>query len=339
MKYPNPLKKGDIIITTAPSAGITKEIDFKRLDNARNNFEKLGYKYKETKNVRTENKGRSSTAEERKDQFMEAWKEPKVGAIISATGGDFLSEILPKIDWEQLKTLEPKWFQGYSDNTGITFLLPTLSDIACIYGPTIKDYGMKNLYKNLTDALEIMQGKEIWQKSFEKCEKVEWIERQDPYEEYNLTQENTWKSLNNENKVSFSGRSIGGCLDVIINLIGTKFDKVTQYIEKYKQDGIVWFLEVFEMSTPQIYLHLWQMKNAGYFKNCKGIILGRPLMVREDYEISYEQTIKDSLKDLEIPVIYDCDFGHVSPAMPIVSGGILEVEYENGKGRIKNKLA
>ncbi len=78
------------------------------------------------------------------------------------------------------------------------------------------------------------------------------------------------------------------------------------------------------------------MKNAGYFENCKGIIFGRPLMVRKDYEISYEQTLKDALSSLDIPVIYDADIGHVSPQLPIVSGGILEVECENGKGKIKN---
>ena len=119
-------------------------------------------------------------------------------------------------------------------------------------------------------------------------------------------------------------------------MIGTKYDKVKEFIEKYKEDGIVWFLEVFEMSTPQIYLHLWQMKNAGYFENCNGIIFGRPLMVREDYETSYEETLKEFFGKLDIPVIYDVDIGHVSPQIPIVSGGILEVECSEGNGRIKN---
>lgn len=59
-------------------------------------------------------------------------------------------------------------------------------------------------------------------------------------------------------------------------------------------------------------------------------------MVREDYEISYEQTLKDALSNLNIPVIYDADIGHVAPQLPIVSGGILEVECKNGKGKIRN---
>lgn len=244
--------------------------------------------------------------------------------------------MLDYIDWEELKKYEPKWLQGYSDNTVLTFLLPTLLDTACIYGPTIKDFGMRKLHKSLEDSIKIMEGQEIIQESFEKCETVEWKNREDPYEEYDLQNKVQWKSLQNEPELNFKGRSIGGCLDVIINLIGTKYDKVKEYTEKYKEDGIVWFLEVFEMSTPQVFLHLWQLKNAGYFENCKGIILGRPLMIREDYEITYEETIKDALKDLNIPIIYDADIGHVAPQMPIVSGGIIEVNYKEGKGKIKN---
>lgn len=336
MQYPKNLKIGDYISTTAPSEGITKEINWKRLDNAKENLSKLGYKYKETSNVRTDNQGRSSSAEERAKQFMELWQDKETGAIISAAGGFFLNEMIDKIDWKKIKELEPKWFQGYSDNTGITYLLTTLADIACIYGPNVKDYGMRNLYQNLENSLKIMSGEEIKQESFEKCENGEWSERIDPYEEYNLTCKSEWKSLNQEEHLYFKGRSIGGCLNVITDLIGTKYDKTKEYIEKYKEDGIVWFLEACEMSTPIIYCKLWQMKNAGYFKYCKGIIFGRPIMLKEEYDMNQEETLKEALKDLNIPVIYDADIGHIAPQIPILSGGILEIEYEKGKGKITN---
>ena len=56
----------------------------------------------------------------------------------------------------------------------------------------------------------------------------------------------------------------------------------------------------------------------------------------ELYGVSYEETLKDALGDLNIPVIFDSDIGHVSPQMSIVSGGILEITSKNGKGTIKN---
>lgn len=336
MRYPKNLKIGDYIGVTAPSAGVAKEEDLPRLNNVKNNFEKLGYKYIETPNVRTEEKGRSSSAEQRVEQLMSLWNDDRVGAIISATGGDFMAEILDKIDFEAIKKSKPKWYQGYSDNTNLTLLLPTLCDIASIYGQNVKDYGMANLYGNLTNSFEIMQGKEITQNSLEKYEIPDWDKERDAFAGYDLTEPVIWKNLKGEETISFRGRSIGGCFDCVVNLMGTRFDKMKEYIEKYKEDGIVWFLEVFEMSTPAFYINLWKMKNAGLFEHCKGIMFGRPLFVREDYETSYEETLKQFFKDMDIPVIYDVDCGHVSPQLPIVTGAILEVESSNGKGTIKN---
>lgn len=338
MRYPKNLKPGDYIGVTAPSDGIIKIEDMPRLNNVKNNFEKLGYKYLETQNVRTSEKGRSSSAKERADQLLDLWKNPEVGAIISASGGDFMPEMLDELDFEELKNLEPKWYQGYSDNTNLTLLLPTICDIASIYGQNVKDYGMKEPYINLLNSFEIMQGKEITQDSLEKYEIPDWEKERDPYDGYDLTEPDIWKSLNGENNISFKGRSIGGCFDCVVNLIGTKYDKMKEYIEKYKDDGIVWFLEVFEKSTPAFYIDLWKMKNAGLFENCKGIIFGRPLMIREDYEENYEDVLKRFFKEMGIPVIYDVDCGHVSPQLPIVTGAILEVEYDNGKGKITNKF-
>lgn len=333
MIYPKNIVKGKAIGTTSLSAGIIEEDKIIRLNNAKKNIEKLGFKYIETKNVRTDKKGRSSSAKQRVEQFMQLWKDDEVDAIILAAGGDFLLEVLDYLDFEELKNTKPKWLQGYSDNTGIDFIFTTLLDIATIYCENIVSYGMEKPYKNLTDSIKIMEGKNVIQESFEKFE----LERNDenPLTVYNLTEKNIWKNIQNNEEVNIKGRSIGGCLDVIINIIGTKYDRVKEYINKYKEDGIVWFLEVYEMSTPQIYLHLWQMKNAGYFENCNGIIFGRPLFVRQDYDISFGETITDALKDLNIPIIYDADIGHVAPQMAIVNGAILDISLKSGKGIIK----
>ena len=43
------------------------------------------------------------------------------------------------------------------------------------------------------------------------------------------------------------GRTIGGCLDVLIALVGTRFDKTKSFIEKYKEDGFIWYLESFNL--------------------------------------------------------------------------------------------
>lgn len=395
MNYPEKLKKGDTIGICAPSGGIAEKKDILQLELAENQLRKMGYKIIETKSVRKETKGRSASGKERAKEFMELLENEEVKLIIFAAGGDFLIEIFDYLDFEKIKDLKPKWLQGYSDITGISFLFNTILDIPTMYCQTIKDYAMNPLFKNLTDALGIEEGEEIVQKSFEKYEKVVdfresienentendklnlknnieekentnslenindennlkkiegkenreivEIQKEENYLEeltktYELTEKVEWKNVTGEEKIQIKGRSIGGCLDCIKGYIGTKYDKVSEYVERHKKEGLIWFLEVFEMSTPEVYRTLWQMKNAGYFKYCTGIVFGRPLFIREDYETNFNDTVKEALQDLEIPIICDADIGHVKPQLAIVNGAILEITSQNGKGTVKTIL-
>ena len=338
MNYPENLKVGDTIGICAPSSGITKPDKILRLEAAVERLESMGYKVIETESVRKGQKGRSASAEVRAKEFMELLENAEIKLIIFASGGDFLCEMLDYLDFEKIKTLKPKWLQGFSDITGISYLFNTILDIPTMYCQTIKDYAMKPLYRNLTDALEIVSGNEILQKSFEYYEK-EWNpDETNPYATYNLTEKVEWKNVIGGQKIVMQGRSVGGCLDCVKEYIGTKYDKVFEYIERHKDDGIIWFLECFEMNTAELQRVLWQMKAAGYFENCNGIIFGRPLFIREDYETSFNEAVRNALKDLNIPIICDADIGHVSPQMAIVNGAILKITSENGKGQIETFL-
>ncbi len=338
MNYPEKLKIGDTIGICAPSAGIVKPEKIEKLDLAKIALENMGFKVIETASVRKEENGRSASAEIRAKEFMELLENDEVKLIIFATGGDFLCEILDYLDFDKIKELKPKWLQGYSDITGIGYLFNTILDIPTMYCQSIKDYAMEPLHKSLTDSLEIEKGNEIVQESFDMFEK-EWdLDNLDPKATYNLTEKVEWKNVLGENKIVMQGRSIGGCLDCIKNYIGTKYDKVEDYIKRHKEDGIIWFLEAFETNTAELQRTLWQMKSAGYFNHCNGIIFGRPLFIREDYETTFNDAVKIALKDLNIPVICDADIGHVSPQMAIVNGAILKITSENGKGIVETQL-
>jgi len=338
MKYPEFIKNGDYIGVTAPSSGIVGEGKLKRLDNAINNIKKIGFKYIETPNVRTDEAERSSDAKQRADEFMSLWNNEEVKSIILAAGGYYEAEILEHLDFEKMKRTNPKWVQGFSDSTVLTFLTTTILDTASIYCDNFGSYGMHKLARNLTDSIELMKGNEVIQKSFEKYQ-VSWNDyEKNPYCEYREENEVNWRNLRNENKLQFEGRAIGGCLDVLVNLIGTKYDKVKEFIEKYKDDGIVWYFDIFDMMDSTLFLHLLQFKYAGYFEHCKGIIFGRALNIREDLKICLEEIIDKSIGNLNIPIILDADIGHVMPQLAIVNGAIINVTSENGKGFIETKL-
>ncbi|MBO5478282.1 MAG: LD-carboxypeptidase [Clostridia bacterium] len=298
MRYPEKLKIGDTIGICAPSAGITEPEKVEKLNQAIQSLEKMGYKVIETESVRKDEKGRSTTASKRAEEFMELWKNEEVKLILYAGGGDFLMEMLDELDFKELKKLPPKWTQGFSDITTISFLLNTICDIPSMYCDAIKDYAMTPLYRNLSDSLKLISGEDIIQESFEKH--IDGEEYNTDYT-YNLTLDTKWRNITGQKEIFMQGRAIGGCLDCVDTLIGTKFDTVKEYIEKYKQDGILWFLECYETNTPQLERTLWKMKNAGYFEHCKGIIFGRPYILREDYEIDEDEAILDVIRKIKHP--------------------------------------
>ncbi|MCI9000484.1 MAG: LD-carboxypeptidase [Clostridia bacterium] len=335
MRYPESLKLGDTIGICAPSKGCDDEEKIEKLSIAIKQFQNMGYKVIETASVRKDKQGRSASAKVRAKEFMELWNNKEVKLIIYAGGGDFLMEMLDELDFEVLKKSTPKWTQGFSDITHISFLLNTLCDIPSIYSENVKDYAMTPLYQNLTNSLQIAGGKELVQNSFEKYqEQIE--DNQDGT--YHLTAKVEWKNITGQEEIVMEGRALGGCIDCIDTLIGTKFDEVKEYIETYKQDGIIWFLEAYEMNTPLLQRILWKMKHAGYFKYCKGIVFGRPYIMREDYQISEKQAILDAIGNLEIPIIIGADIGHIPPQLAITQGAILKITSKDGKGTVTNRL-
>ncbi|WP_341872579.1 hypothetical protein [Paenibacillus camerounensis] len=40
-------------------------------------------------------------------------------------------------------------------------------------------------------------------------------------------------------------------------------------------------------------------------------------------------------EELQLPVLYDLDYGHVPPQMTLVNGAYAEVEAVNGRGTVK----
>ena len=78
-------------------------------------------------------------------------------------------------------------------------------------------------------------------------------------------------------------------------------------------------------------------QKSGYFKYTSGFIFGKPAICENEYNISYEETLKDALGDLHVPVIYNADIGHVPPQLAIINGSIAEIISKDGKGIITCK--
>ena len=269
MIYPKFIKEQGTIGVTAPSRGITNELDLKRLESAIKKLNEKGFNVIETENVRTDNLGRSSSKEERAKQLESLFLDKKVDAIISASGGDFLMEMLPYLNYEVIKN-NPKWFQGYSDPTWLTYTITTNLDIATIYSNNFKSFGMNPWHKSLETNIKILKGDLINQKSFEKYELYK-KNQETGLEEYNLTEKVKWKIITGEKEVAIKGRMIGGCLDVINEIYGTNYDKTQEFLEKYQNDGIIWYLENYSLTSEDLTRVLWKLNDKGYLNIPKAL--------------------------------------------------------------------
>jgi len=336
MIYPSFIREKDTIGISAPSDGVVDEVKIYRLDNAINNFKKLGFNILETSNVRSSIKGRSSSPLEQTRQLESLYTNNDVKAIISVGGGDFLLEMLSCLDLSVIKN-NPKWIQGYSDPTGLLYTITTNLDIATIYADNFKSFGMKKWDKSLVNNLEILKGNLLVQNSFSKYES-EGFDEVIGDEVYNLNKDVYWNIITNHKSVDISGRIIGGCIDVLSDLFGTKYDKTIDFIEKYKDDGIVWYFDNFGLSSEHLIRTLWKFKENGWFKYTKGIIFGRSMTLLSYNDISFEEAIIHSLGDLDVPIITNADIGHVPPRLTIINGALTNIKVKNGNGKIEFSL-
>lgn len=148
------------------------------------------------------------------------------------------------------------------------------------------------------------------------------------------------KDSQSEMAIQVSGRLLGGCMDCLVNLLGTKYDRTTAFVEKYKEDGILWFLEACDLNLMGIRRAMWQMEHAGWFKNCSGFLIGRPLngMGVEDFGIDHYQAVCEMLYQYHVPVLMDLDIGHLPPMMPLICGSMAEVTSDGKQYRIRMRL-
>lgn len=332
MIYPKFIGKGSYIGVTAPSDGNRKETDLIRLESGKRQLERRGYTVIETADVRSSVKGRSSDARTRAEELNTLFGNEKVDWIIAAKGGDYLMEILPYVDFDRIRS-NPKWFQGFSDNTGIDFTVTTNCDIATVYGCNFNDFGMGEWHKAVQDNLSLLEGREIIQSSFDYYEDS-FYDRVTGLEDYRQDKPVYWRNANSDKGVALSGRLIGGCLDVLLNLAGTRFDRTTDFITKYKADGILWYLESFALNSDALARGLWQLKEAGWFDRVKGFIFGRPAFFTAMYDIPYEEAVLSVLGELEVPVILEADIGHKPPQMTMINGALAGVRSEGGRGTV-----
>ena len=331
MRYPQNLKKGGTIGFVAPSFGCATEPYKSAFLNAQKKFQEMGYQCQLGPNCyASEGIGISNTPEKCGKELTESYRSGENDCLISCGGGELMCEILEYVDFDAIREAPPKWYLGYSDNTNFTYLLTTLCDTASVYGPCAADFGMEPRHPSLNDTFGILTGEVRTVQNYDGWEKADCSLKTEetPLEPYHITEPMILKKYPDQDTV-FEGRLLGGCLDCLVNLKGTEFDKTTEFIEKYKEDGILWFLEACELNVFSIRRAIWQLDHAGWFQYTKGFLIGRPMMFDQPaMGLDQYHAVTDLLAKYQVPVIMDVDLGHLHPAMPLITGSYANVRVE-----------
>ena len=344
MKYPDFLKEKGCIGFVAPSFGCNIEPYRTAFENAGKKWQERGYRLDPGPNCfEGSGVGISNTPQKCGQELTEYYLRKENDVLISCGGGELMCEILEHVDFEAIKRAEPKWYMGYSDNTNMTFLLTTLCDTASVYGPCASAFGMEPWHPSLEDAMELLEGKRNTVESYGMWEQESGKSEENPLSPYNCTQKLNLKAflpgekeMEEVQQVSMKGRLLGGCMDCLVNLLGTKFDRVRDFAEKYKEDGIIWFLESCDLNVFAIRRAMWQMEQAGWFQYAKGFLIGRPYCHgQEMMGLDQYQAVLPTVWRHKVPVIMDADLGHLPPMMPLVTGSMAELDMDEGRLKIE----
>lgn len=336
IRYPQPLKKGDHVAITAPSSGVERELHH-LLHKAKEQVERAGYTVREGKSIWTNHKVVSCEKEQRAQELMDFLLDDTIQAISPPWGGHFLMEILPLLDWEALKAAEPKWILGYSDTSTLCFAYTIMTGFSSAHGTNYVDLSAPHwdpITKKWTEVLGTAVHETISQMSSETYQSSWEQAFENPGTGFYFDTPTEWKTLSGKG-TQFSGRLIGGCLDTLHHLVGTPYGNARDFIDRYcREDGVIWYLESAELTAAGIYRALWQLKMSGWFEGAAGILFGRP----GDYQPVDDFEMIDALHavfaDLQMPVVYDADIGHLPPQVTLVNGALATVKVENGTGKI-----
>ncbi|WP_019914133.1 S66 family peptidase [Paenibacillus sp. HW567] len=334
IRYPS-LRSGATIGTTAPSSGV-KANHHAHLKLAVSRLESKGFRVVCGDTVWTQAKAKSSPAQVRAAELGQMMADESIQLILPPWGGELLIEILEAVDFDVMPC---KWVLGYSDVSMLLLAITLRTGIATAHGTNLIDLRgefMDDTTAMWQEVLSTQTGESILQHSSASYQK-EWNFDEPSTCVFHLTEQTRWRSVSGED-VHMQGRLLGGCVDVIRHLIGTPFGDLRYFQQHFiDSEPILWFFENCELSVTDLRRSLVQMKLAGWFEHSAGLMFGRSAANRpvEDYKV--EDVYRDLAEELQLPVMYDIDCGHVPPQLTFINGAFAQVELsaDQGRGSVK----
>ena len=282
---PPPLPAGGKIGVVAPSGPIHPGTLEKGLGYLRGK----GYRVVEGRHLRCRHGFLAGSDAQRAADLNRAMANPALDAIVFARGGYGCGRILEDLDFSPLKS-RPKLFLGYSDLTVFYAALQRATGIAGFYGPMALNFNRP--------------GKDFREESLWSV-----LERRPGWNRFRLSRRGVLREGRAE------GRLVGGCLSLLVSLLGTRFDLDTR--------GAILFWEEVDEEPYRIDRMLNHLRMAGKFRELRGMVVGRLERCEARGKtpgLPLREILSDHLRGTRFPVQLDFPAGHAPGKMTIPLG-------------------
>ena len=300
LKQPPYLKTGDTVAIVAPSGILKNRTD--EVQQAQALLKRWGLHSVVGKHVFSEADHFAGTDDERCEDLQEALDNPKISAIWCARGGYGTVRILDKLDYSKFKQ-NPKWLIGYSDITALHNQIhnegvESLHAIMCVSLP--KDES--EIEASISTLKNTLFGNPL---------------------SYTL------KGSSYNKTGTTSGQLVGGNLTMLQTMLGSKTSNDTF--------GKILFIEEIGEYKYHIDRMLQSLKRAGYFDNCKGVIVGDMTKLRTNTTLwgtSVEQLILDALADYDFPIAFNMPAGHEKDNQALILGRTVKLTVDSKQSSV-----
>lgn len=298
--YPPALQKGNLIALVFPASPLQMDLKEAReiIERKRKWLHAQGFSttvYPPQMNVYGYLAG---TDEQRANALMQAWKNPAVKAIWCFRGGYGTPRILDLLDYEWIKK-NPKILMGMSDITALHAAIQAKTGLVTFLAPVVNYFDDKESSFDAPYALSSIEKMLVEQKAGP------------------ITLPSPIKVLR---PGKAAGKLVGGNLALLAALCGTPWQLDT--------DNKVLFLEDVGEENYRIDRMLWQLKEAGLFKNPAAVILGswKDCKTTQTHSLTLEQIFDDYFGKAPYPVIYNFPAGHDSYQTILPLNGMVELD-------------
>ena len=300
MLKPKPLKKGDTIGLVGVSGALQNPEE--RYPKMMEAIDALGYKVIVADSCREQYGYLSGSDASRARGLNQMFADDRVDAVVCMRGGYGVARMLDQVDFDIIRA-NPKIFLGYSDITALHTAIHEKVGMVTFHGPMpstcwtkFDDFTRESMLRALT--------------STEPLGELKNPEGMEP--------ECVVPGV-------CEGTLVGGNLSLIVSACGTPY--------ALDVEGKVLLLEDIGEKIYRLDSMLTQLRQAGMFEKCAGVVLGGFTDCTVEYE-NYALVLEDIVRDIIVPagkpVLANMSIGHMDTKITVPLGVRCRLDATNG---------